>query len=151
MAKKRRPCARSRTGQIAVGSNFARCSSVPKLNWKYFSIDCPTSDLREEQPNCTIALSLIARMWPPSSMATSASCSRPTNSGRLWKRSIHDSLYSFRKFQREMRCADMLTSAIVWRWMSRLSLEFTVDASSTAMMVPCGSRIGAPEHDSDTL
>ena len=28
----------------------------------------------------------------------------------------------------------MLTSAMVWRWMSRLSLEFAVEASSTAMI-----------------
>src|ERR1700722_17632408 len=59
---------------------------------------------------------------------------------------MKDWLNSFRKFQRDMRCADMLTSAIVWRWISRLSLEFAVDASSTAMIEPCGSRIGAPEH-----
>ena len=45
----------------------------------------------------------------------------------------------------------MLTSAIVWRWMSRLSLELAVDASSTATIPPCGSRIGAAEHDSERL
>ena len=45
----------------------------------------------------------------------------------------------------------MLTSAIVWRWISRLSLEFAVEASRTATMPPCGSRIGAAEQDNDKL
>ena len=90
-------------------------------------------------------------MLPVSPIAISASCSKPTNSGRLWNRRIQDSPYSLRKFQREMRWADMLTRAMVWRWMSRLSLEFAVDASSTAMIPPWGSSIGAAEHESDTL
>jgi threonine dehydrogenase-like Zn-dependent dehydrogenase len=34
---------------------------------------------------------------------------------------------------------------------SWVSLEFAVDASSTAMIEPCGSRIGAPEHDKERL
>ena len=55
------------------------------------------------------------------------------------------------EIHREMRCADMLTSAIVWRWINRLSLEFAVEASSTARMPPCGSRIGAAEHDNVRL
>src|ERR1700682_6399682 len=114
-------------------------------------MDSPTSAFRVEHPSCRSALSLTARILPALSIATSASCNRPTNSGRLWKRNIQDWLNSFRKFQRDMRCADMLTRAIVWRWINRLSLELAVEASSTAMIEPWGSRMGAPEHDSDRL
>src|SRR5438477_12434524 len=111
----------------------------------------PTSDLRVEQPSCSSALSFTARMVPAPSIATSASCSRPTNSGRLWKRITQESLYSLRKFQREMRYVDMSTSAMVCRWIKRLSLELAVDASSTARILPCESRMGAPEQDKQTL
>ena len=100
---------------MVLGSNCARRSNVSKSNWKNFSIGSPTNALRVEQPSCTSALSLTAKILPPPSIATSASCSKPTNSGRLWKRRIHDWLNSFKKFQRDMRCADMLTRAIVWR------------------------------------
>jgi len=41
----------------------------------------------------------------------------------------------------------MLTSAIVWRWITRVSLQFTDEASSTPSRPPFASMIGAPEHD----
>ena len=41
----------------------------------------------------------------------------------------------------------MLTSAIVWRWITRVSLQLTLDASSTPSSPPFASMIGAPEHD----
>ena len=40
-----------RTGQIALGSNLARCSSAAKLNWKYRPMGSPTKDCRLEQPS----------------------------------------------------------------------------------------------------
>ena len=139
-AKKRRPWTTSRTGQIVLGSLLARCSRVSKSNLKKLLIGWPTNadavGIVQLQHRAFVDCKDVAGAVDRRAALHAAVRRIRDGCGSAGPRRVRT---RERKFQREIRFADMLTSAIVWRWIRRLSLELTDEASSTASI--CAVRI----------
>ncbi len=107
----------------------------------------PTISAGPWMPSSSSARRVAASTRPVTLSAIAPSLRVPTNSGRLWKRTM----YSLRNWCRNTRfsiiCTDALTSASVCCCASRDSPE----ASSTAISSPLWLKIGAAAQLSPIL